>query len=74
MFIIIFGPYSMRYTNNYVGKVCKSNMRSLNVSIIALSSFKLSLHVKVFIKAIFYEMNILCTSLFYACFTLVPLM
>lgn len=40
----ISGPYGMRYTNNFVGTIHKSNMRSLNVS---LSNWnKLPNHVK----------------------------
>ena len=47
LFFIKSGPYSMRCTNNCVGIICKSNIRSLSVSMIALNILnKLSNHVK----------------------------
>ena len=47
LFVIKSGPYSIRYINNYVGTICKSNTRSLNVIINILNSWKtLSKHVK----------------------------
>ena len=35
LFIIIFGPYAMRSTNDFVGTICKTNIMSFNVVIIA---------------------------------------
>ena len=71
LFVVKFGPYSMRHTNNFVGTICKSNMRSLNVIMVALNNWnKLSNHVKlissytsykVFIKAIISRTNVVKT-------------
>ena len=39
LFVVKSGPYSMRHTNNFVGTICKSNMRSLNVIMVALNNW-----------------------------------
>ena len=47
LFVIKSGPYSMRHTHNFVGTICKYNMRSLNVIMVALNKWnKLPNHVK----------------------------
>ena len=65
LFVDKSSPYSMRYTNNCVGTICKSDMRSLTVIIVALNNWNnLPNHVKlissyisykVFIKTIFLD-------------------
>ena len=36
LFIIKYGPYGMRSTDNVVGTICKSNIKPFNVVIMAL--------------------------------------
>ena len=39
LFVVKYAPYSMIHINNFVGTICKSNMRSLNVIMVALNNW-----------------------------------
>ena len=59
LFVVKSGPYSMIYTNNFVGSICKSNMRSLNVIMVALNNWnKLLNHVKLISSYTSYKVSI----------------
>ena len=53
------GNYSVRYRYNFIGTICKSNMRLLNVIMIALNIWnKLSNDAKLISSYIFYKVFI----------------
>ena len=59
LFIIKSGPYGMRSTDNFVGIICKSNIRSFNVIIIAVNLWNtLSNAVKRISSYVLYKNNI----------------